>query len=126
MITGGTNCGVMKYVGEALQGSTKACIGIATWGVISKREDLNPDTCRRCEINSNTCNANEPKNSYSYEVGSWLTEDGAYLDSNHTHFLLVDDGNVNNYGVEIPTRGALEQYIMADALKGTCYVLRII
>ena len=32
VITGGTNTGVMKYVGDALHGSNRPCIGIATWG----------------------------------------------------------------------------------------------
>ena len=51
MITGGTNTGVMKHVGEALQGASKLssgaegrnrvyCIGIATWGIVDHRELL--------------------------------------------------------------------------------------
>ena len=34
VVTGGTNTGVMRHVGEALQGITPACIGISTWGII--------------------------------------------------------------------------------------------
>lgn len=96
-----------------MQGLSNPCIGIATWGVISKRNELNPDTCT-CDV---TRDCDEHSNSYIYEVGSWLTEKGAYLDSNHTHFLLVDDGTENKFGVEIPFRGDIESYIMAEAIK---------
>ena len=55
IITGGTNTGVMRHVGEAVKGHTvmsrgallskdKASqlhlIGIATWGIVDHREDL--------------------------------------------------------------------------------------
>ena len=35
----------------------------------------------------------------------------APLDHNHTHFILVDNGTENKFGVEIEFRTALEQYI---------------
>lgn len=33
------------------------------------------------------------------------------LDSNHSHFILVDDGTHGRYGVEIPLRARLEKFI---------------
>ena len=33
------------------------------------------------------------------------------LDSNHSHFILVDDGTHGRYGVEIPLRTNLEKFI---------------
>ena len=33
------------------------------------------------------------------------------LDSNHSHFILVDDGTHGRYGVEIPLRSKLEKFI---------------
>lgn len=33
------------------------------------------------------------------------------LDSNHSHFILVDDGTHGRYGVEIPLRTRLEKFI---------------
>ena len=33
------------------------------------------------------------------------------LDSNHSHFILVDDGTHGRYGVEIPLRTKLEKFI---------------
>ena len=40
MVSGGTNTGVMKLVGDANYGTNNICIGIATWGVIAKRDAL--------------------------------------------------------------------------------------
>lgn len=44
-----------------------------------------------------------------------LDEDGqgnlTCLDSNHSHFILVDDGTHGQYGVEIPLRTRLEKFI---------------
>ena len=62
VISGGTNAGVMKHVGDALQGSN-ACVGIATWGILTKKEMLQPDP-------------SEPEGSYvketcKYEIGEW-------------------------------------------------------
>ena len=37
---------------------------------------------------------------------------GAFLDHNHTHFLLVDNGTEGKYGVEIPFRSALEAHMV--------------
>jgi len=37
---------------------------------------------------------------------------GAMLDSNHSHFLLVDDGTKGKYGVEIGLRSRVEEAIM--------------
>ena len=37
---------------------------------------------------------------------------GAFLDHNHTHFLLVDNGTEGKFGVEIPFRSALEAHMV--------------
>ena len=38
------------------------------------------------------------------------------LDSNHSHFLLVDDGTHDRYGVEIGLRSRLEKLIAEQSL----------
>ena len=45
IVTGGTNAGIMKLVGDALaeRKQVETCLGIATWGVIHGREDLTMD-----------------------------------------------------------------------------------
>jgi hypothetical protein len=37
-----------------------------------------------------------------------VKKDGVHLDSNHTHFILVDDGSNDEYGAEINFRAELE------------------
>lgn len=96
----------MKHVGEALQGASKACIGIATWGIVSSRDKL---------IGSNL---NPVGGKFSYNVASSLVEKGAFLDHNHTHFLLADDGSSGKYGVEISVRSEFEKYVM-NSVQGT-------
>lgn len=39
---------------------------------------------------------------------------GAFLDPNHTHFILVDDGSANVYGTEIELRTRLEGAIAEE------------
>ena len=51
---------------------------------------------------------------FSYDVGCWLTDrrdNKVFLDSNHTHFLFVDDGT-EEFGSEINFRHLLEKYII--------------
>lgn len=106
IITGGTNTGVMKHVGEAVRdyGLTSAsstpvvAIGIATWGVVQNRHDLI----------SKDANGKWPAR-YRIEKESKIRESS--LDPNHTHFILVDDGTQHNFGVEIPFRAELEQTV---------------
>ncbi|XP_063162905.1 transient receptor potential cation channel subfamily M member 2 [Candoia aspera] len=104
IITGGSHTGVMKQVGEALQdfniSSTYkgeiVAIGIAAWGTVHNRNSL-------------IC----PMGSFPAEYILDEETQGrlSCLDSNHSHFILVDDGTHGKYGVEIPLRTKLEKYI---------------
>ena len=117
MVTGGTNTGVMKHVGEALQRSFQfteqsghyinriPCIGIATWGIVNERQKLR-----------------KTKETVCYTTNSKDIQ-GACLDNNHTHFLLVDDGYINKYGGEIKFRGQLEHAIREMAVAKSKYYL---
>uniref|UniRef100_A0A673C9F8 Transient receptor potential cation channel, subfamily M, member 2 n=1 Tax=Sphaeramia orbicularis TaxID=375764 RepID=A0A673C9F8_9TELE len=110
IITGGTNTGVMKHVGQAvrdyalssssIQGQIVA-IGVATWGIIHNREDL---------VNSEGC---FPAHYVMDIKGQGRL---SCLDNNHTHFLLVDDGTHGHYGVEIELRSCLEKCISEKRL----------
>ena len=42
---------------------------------------------------------------------SSLLSEGACLDNNHSHFILVDDGTAGKYGGEIPFRASLQNCI---------------
>ncbi|KAM3835803.1 LOW QUALITY PROTEIN: transient receptor potential cation channel subfamily M member 2 [Vipera latastei] len=104
IITGGSHTGVMKQVGEALQdfilSSTYkgeiVAIGIAAWGTIHNRNSL---ICQTGSFPAEYILDEEAQGSLSC------------LDSNHSHFILVDDGTHGKYGVEIPLRTKLEKYI---------------
>ena len=48
----------------------------------------------------------------------------AYLDPNHTHFILVDNGTEHQFAVEIPFRAKLENTVAnmtTDTGKGLCF-----
>ncbi|XP_075399456.1 transient receptor potential cation channel subfamily M member 2 isoform X2 [Tenrec ecaudatus] len=105
IITGGTHAGVMKQVGEAVRDFSLSSsykegdvitIGVATWGTIHNRESLV-----------------HPLGGFPAEY--FLDKEGqgslTCLDSNHSHFILVDDGTHGQYGVEIPLRTRLEKFI---------------
>ncbi|KAJ8036475.1 Transient receptor potential cation channel subfamily M member 3 [Holothuria leucospilota] len=105
IITGGSNSGVMRYVGEAVRdyaiaaGGSAAtnvvAIGIATWGVLDQQEALIHPEGRWPA----TYRMDNPK------------PKGPRLDPNHTHFILVDDGTTGKFGVEIKLRSKLEKEI---------------
>uniref|UniRef100_A0A452SI40 Transient receptor potential cation channel subfamily M member 2 n=1 Tax=Ursus americanus TaxID=9643 RepID=A0A452SI40_URSAM len=105
IITGGSHTGVMKQVGEAVRDFTlsSSCnegevvtVGIATWGTVHNREGLI-----------------HPSGGFPAEY--IMDEEGqghlTCLDSNHSHFILVDDGTHGRYGVEIALRTKLEKFI---------------
>nr|XP_021142078.1 transient receptor potential cation channel subfamily M member 2 isoform X3 [Columba livia] len=105
IITGGSHAGVMKQVGEAVRDFILSCshkegdivtIGIATWGTVYNRESL---ICPMGGFPAEYMLDEENQGSLSC------------LDSNHSHFILVDDGTHGRYGVEIPLRTRLEKFI---------------
>ncbi|XP_041921258.1 transient receptor potential cation channel subfamily M member 2 [Alosa sapidissima] len=105
IITGGTHTGVMKHVGMAVRDYTLSsssargeivAIGVAPWGIVHKRQSLvHPEGCF-------------PAN---YTLDEQSQGRLSCLDSNHSHFLLVDDGTHGQYGVEIGLRSCLEKLI---------------
>ncbi|XP_073244598.1 transient receptor potential cation channel subfamily M member-like 2 isoform X3 [Porites lutea] len=117
IITGGTNTGVMRHVGEAVRGHTVMSrgaqlkdntqqvhlIGIATWGIVDHREHV----IGKQEV-------------APYQMTSSMISKGACLDNNHTHFILVDDGTINKYGGEISFRASLENCISRKQMEKSC------
>ena len=103
VVTGGTNSGVMRLTGKALGDSDHKvqCLGIATWGVINGRKDLEGCHDLRKEI--------------ALERTQRNSSSGVNLEPNHTHFLLVDSGKTGEkdgqkaWGGEIAFRFALEK-----------------
>jgi len=97
IITGGTDTGVMKLVGEAVRDyqADVPCIGVSTWGVVNGREQLS---------------GNRGTEEF-YLKTKPAGPEGASLEPNHTHFLLVDSGKEksNAWGGEINFRTRFEQ-----------------
>ncbi|KAK3605983.1 hypothetical protein CHS0354_019662 [Potamilus streckersoni] len=104
IISGGTNTGVMKHVGKAIKdhGLTATnqkpvvAIGIAPWGVIQNR---------------NALEANKGSRPARYRIEEHLNPNECFLDPNHSHFILVDNGTQHKYATEIPFRAELERKI---------------
>uniref|UniRef100_A0A8C5T733 Transient receptor potential cation channel subfamily M member 2 n=1 Tax=Malurus cyaneus samueli TaxID=2593467 RepID=A0A8C5T733_9PASS len=108
IITGGSHAGVMKQVGEAVRDFVLSCghkegdivtIGIATWGTVYNRDSLSVSCTLQGGFPAEYMLDEENQGSLSC------------LDSNHSHFILVDDGTHGRYGVEIPLRTRLEKFI---------------
>ncbi|XP_060069972.1 transient receptor potential cation channel subfamily M member 2-like [Ylistrum balloti] len=102
IISEGTDTGIMKVVGEAVHDfnitsqRSIVAIGIATWGAIEGRN------CLR-----NTTGDNHKTCMYPYSAAT----NKAFLNPNHTHFILVDDGSNDQFGKEIAFRAEIEQAI---------------
>jgi hypothetical protein len=125
IITGGSDSGIMKYVGEARnkEGTQVPLIGIMPWGVVRGRQGLlaTPSDCttkppaeqlpqdyEASVLNWNTLTKkwhNEKENE-NEKVEKPTRE--ASLNHNHTHFILVKDGESHMFGTEIPLRTAFE------------------
>eukprot|EP00736_Rhodelphis_marinus_P000051 Rmarinus@m.15301 len=108
VITGGSDAGVMKYVGEARAqfGHQVPLIGIITWGVVFHRQDLE----------------SEKRN---YETHQYVADGPrgmqAGLDPFHSHFIMVDDGSEFAFGKEIRLRAEFEAAVAGtggSAMKG--------
>ena len=116
VLTDGFHCGIGKYVGEVVKdiNLTKnqvqersenvsiTCIGFTHWGSVKNNKHLiDPDSSRR------------PKQflqKVKYDVKTkkdclpfyGLASKEEFLDPNHTHFLLIDDGTVGRVDDKIP------------------------
>ena len=118
IITGGTNTGVMKLVGDAIAESVidTSCIdvlGIATWGIVADRDKLEKE-----EKNGSNSQLSDNNIAVDYRPDN-SEENGVLFDSNHSHFILVDNGSVGKYGVEIKFRSDLENELRNSASSFT-------
>ncbi|ESP05269.1 hypothetical protein LOTGIDRAFT_102152, partial [Lottia gigantea] len=106
IVTGGTNTGVTRHVGDAISDrTTKAknkvvAIGISPWGVVENRDDL----IGRDIVVPYHCVSSGKSNS-------------AVLNSNHSYFMLVDNGTVGKYGGDILFRKKLEKFICQQTIS---------
>ena len=109
IITGGTNSGVMKMVGQMVQKAgddAPVCLGIAPLGCILHHEEMAAGG-----------------KGHIYHYPKEETKKGvprAVLDPNHSHFVLVDDGTTGNFGGERNMRNAFEDRICQPIPDGAC------
>ncbi|XP_063806758.1 transient receptor potential cation channel subfamily M member 2-like [Pseudophryne corroboree] len=114
IITGGSHAGVMKHVGEAVQEISGGqqeivLIGIAPWGTIHNRKSL----------------LRNKEGPALYPVDEESQGNLCCLDSNHSHFILVDNGTHGQYAVEIPLRTQLEKFISQKKIQETESAIKI-
>ena len=87
-------------VGDANHGKNNIFIGIAAWGFVADKETFERDV---------------PSRRYEYCLDSYLVKKGCvFLDSNHSHFVLVDDGSDKKFGIEVAFRQMIEKHINAN------------
>ncbi|CAF4070734.1 unnamed protein product, partial [Rotaria sordida] len=136
LITAGTNAGVFKEVGKALNKYRYknrkndvdiSCIGIGSWGYTTENEQVD------CQSTTFSTDANTKKetlpsirhrlskithparmdNDDQYAVRHYTVKEKQKkrcdLEPNHTHFLLFDDGQSNADAV-LPLRAEIEKY----------------
>ncbi|CAF1071818.1 unnamed protein product [Rotaria sordida] len=142
LITAGTNAGVVKEVGEALNkyryknrknGLNVPCIGIASWGYTAGNEQLD---CQSTDfpIDTSTTSGIYPfirhhhnqiiqsEKNDQYLVRNYIVKDKQKkrcdLESNHTHFLLFDDGQPKADTV-LPLRAEIEKYSRNTSIETT-------
>ena len=64
----------------------------------------------KCQLIWLICQNCFPKGDGQFPALYRKSDKGVQLDSNHTHFVLVDNGTVN-FGAEIVLRTAMEKYV---------------
>ena len=100
ILTGGTNSGVMKMVGNMVQeqeDDAPVCLAIAPLGAVYNHEEMLENAHGRI-----------------YKYNDFNPPPGqmrAALNPTHTHYLLVDDGTEGKFAGEIDMRVAIEDAI---------------
>lgn len=124
IVTGGTDTGVMKLVGDAVAKShlDVPVIGIASWGATHGCDQLVCDAGAPLDVDATGDDVDADVRFYA-PMGA-ADSMGASLNPNHTHFILVDaptPPNGSPFGLEIPFRMALEErYSEANKLPTVC------
>jgi len=106
--TGGSYTGIMKYIGEAVHRNINSLnvekrlilLGIANWTTVAKRESL---------ILTDSCQQPVEYNLKDFQAKEGIKAER--LDPNHSHFILVDNSNENEFGGEIDFRARLEDHL---------------
>uniref|UniRef100_A0AAV2J679 TRPM SLOG domain-containing protein n=1 Tax=Knipowitschia caucasica TaxID=637954 RepID=A0AAV2J679_KNICA len=110
ILTGGTNTGVMKHVGQAVRDHALS----SSMGGTSSPSGWPHGGSSTTDIPSSTPRAvSRPTTRRMWRVRAT----SAAWTQNHTHFLLVDNGTHGQYEAEIQLRARLEKYISRKRLS---------
>eukprot|EP00055_Hartaetosiga_balthica_P014603 m.80880 g.80880 ORF g.80880 m.80880 type:complete len:1394 (+) comp8637_c1_seq1:1744-5925(+) len=131
IITAGTNCGVMRYAGKALEeikdeDAIGPVIAVAPWAVLNGKDTLNfVSNERRDAIDGEADDCEDGFQWVRGDVANYPDPDSfdqpyRSLDRNHSHFILVDDGRdgANEFGGEIETRSIIEKVLNNSTSTG--------
>lgn len=110
IIDGGTNSGVMKYVGEAVAtldaSISPPVIGIVPWAIVNGKDSLSRALEDGSDLRGRLAFYGNPD---LHPVPS------RSLDANHSHFILVDDGRDDCFTGEVGSR-----WIAVRGRRGLC------
>lgn len=111
ILTGGTNSGVMRLVGDAINEEfhmNLVCIGVSAFDKIFERTSI---------FNDRTLTEIVRMDRRQSRRGTIVedTEREANLDPNHTHHVLVSNPGRKTYGVEIKFRAELEKALIGKS-----------
>ena len=120
-ITGGTDSGIMKYVGEARAkyNPAAALIGIAPIGPIaggrflteSQDKELDPKSEEQVCSYAYLCDEDRKLREKAKQEKTWPKKEKvmAHLDRNHSHFILVQNEKGSGFGSENDLRACFEK-----------------
>lgn len=115
-LTDGINAGFVKHLGESLQSSSSICIGISSFNSVTNKENL-----------VSSVSDSDLGGKFPYRISCSLLKEGSYLEHNHSHHLLVDDGTIEeNEKSKVKFRSLFIDYIIRNAVGKVPNVLLII
>ena len=123
IVTGGSDCGVMKLVGDAvLENLHKGpVLGIATWLKLIGHDKLKSHVGGYCVRHIQMFLLHFPISFlYIKKIGpneAKKEDDEVAMNPNHTHFILVSENDGDGWGTEIDFRTKLEQALARESGK---------
>ena len=108
VLTDGLAEGVASLAGRALRETEVPLIGLAPWSAVAFHEELEARPNGQVYVYGTGAKAH---------VGA-TGEAQKALEPNHTHFIMVDDGDDQTPDDEWPVRSALQKYLCDNDLSG--------
>ncbi|CAF0983658.1 unnamed protein product [Adineta ricciae] len=121
ILTAGVNNGVANLIGEGISQyrvlkqhpKSIICIGLTQWGSLTERT--------RLELKQTTPNYPEQL-TYIRQAESKLEVDSEDLELNHTHYIILDNGQLRGHLSDTPR----QKFVSQATQDGSCYGITII